>query len=79
MPSLTIKNIPRETYKALKRNAESHHRSLNSEIINCLEKSVKSRVRDTETLIQEMRTLRRKIRLQVTESDLKKFKNEGRS
>ena len=37
MPALTIKNIPNEIYIQLKRNADLHRRSLNSEVIVCLE------------------------------------------
>ncbi len=37
MPALTVKNIPQHLYDKLKLVAESHHRSLNSEIVHCLE------------------------------------------
>lgn len=38
MPTtLTLKNIPDDVYDRLKRAAESHRRSLNSEAIVCLE------------------------------------------
>lgn len=38
MPTtLTLKNIPDELYGRLKQAAEVHHRSLNSEVIVCLE------------------------------------------
>lgn len=37
MPALTVKNIPQDLYEQLKIVAESHHRSLNSEIVHCLE------------------------------------------
>jgi len=38
MPTtLTLKNIPDAVYEKLKRSAESHRRSLNSEAIVCLE------------------------------------------
>lgn len=38
MPTtLTLKNIPDELYKRLKASAEAHRRSLNSEVIVCLE------------------------------------------
>ena len=33
MPSITVKNIPEKTYSILKKLAEEHHRSINSEII----------------------------------------------
>jgi plasmid stability protein len=35
--NLTLKNIPEEVYEQLKRSAELHRRSLNSEAIRCLE------------------------------------------
>lgn len=37
MPALTVKNIPEELYEKLKEVADKHHRSLNSEILHCLE------------------------------------------
>ena len=38
MPTtLTLKNIPDNVYERLKVSAETHHRSLNSEVIVCLE------------------------------------------
>lgn len=38
MPTtLTLKNIPDEVYEQLRRAAEAHRRSLNSEAIVCLE------------------------------------------
>jgi plasmid stability protein len=38
MPTnLTLKNVPDEVYERLKRSAEEHRRSLNSEAIVCLE------------------------------------------
>ena len=38
MPTtLTLKNIPDEVYSQLKATAELHHRSINSEVIHCLE------------------------------------------
>ncbi len=35
--TLTLKNIPDEVYARLKRSAEAHRRSMNSEAIVCLE------------------------------------------
>jgi antitoxin FitA len=37
MPSITVKNIPDGLYKQLKLRAVAHHRSINSEIIVCIE------------------------------------------
>ena len=37
MPALTVKNIPEDLYEKLKMVAHSHRRSLNNELIHCLE------------------------------------------
>ncbi len=37
MASITVKNIPQELYEKLKITASLNHRSLNNEMINCLE------------------------------------------
>lgn len=36
--TITLKNIPHEIYDSLKRAADAHHRSINSEAIACLER-----------------------------------------
>jgi len=40
MPSITVKNIPDDLYKRLKLRAAANHRSINSEIIVCIEQVV---------------------------------------
>ncbi len=40
MPAITVKNIPDPIYENLKLAAQAHHRSINSEIIACLEKEL---------------------------------------
>jgi len=36
--TITLKNIPDHIYESLKQAAEAHHRSINSEVISCLER-----------------------------------------
>ncbi len=40
--NLSLKNVPDEVYERLKARAECHHRSMNGEIIDMLERSIKS-------------------------------------
>ena len=40
MPSFTVKNIPDDLYRLIKTAAEEHRRSVNSEIIVCLERAL---------------------------------------
>ena len=60
MPTLTIKNIPEDLYAQLKRRAEIHRRSLNSEVIFCLEQALRSRRMSPEDYIHRARRLRAK-------------------
>jgi len=38
--TITLKNIPDDIYARLKEAADAHHRSLNSEVIACLERTL---------------------------------------
>ena len=42
MPTLTIKRLPDELYHQLKARTEANRRSLNSEILVCLERAVRA-------------------------------------
>lgn len=49
--TITLKNIPDHIYASLRQAAETHHRSINSEAIACLEKVLlPSRVSNEEHL-----------------------------
>ncbi|MDQ2867384.1 MAG: Arc family DNA-binding protein [Verrucomicrobiota bacterium] len=36
MPTITLKDIPRDLHRALRKRAKEHHRSLNKEVITTL-------------------------------------------
>jgi plasmid stability protein len=80
MATLTIKNIPDAVYEQLKQRAARHRRSINSEIIVCLEKVLgSSRPVDPATFLTSLRTLRESLSsVFVTEEDLRAAKEEGR-
>jgi len=48
MPTVTVKNIPDNLYDYLKQTASLNHRSVNSEIIVCLERTLRSQKISTE-------------------------------
>ena len=79
MPTLTIKNIPRELHKRLKEGAAEHRRSINSEVIACLERSLMSRPPDPEKFLARVREARERVAdetgIFVTEKDLRQAKN----
>jgi antitoxin FitA len=79
MATLTIKNVPVKLHRRLKQSAAEHRRSLNSEVISCLERVLISRRIDPEEFLTRARVLRdRTPRLHVTEEDLRRAKDEGR-
>ena len=40
MPSITVKSIPDELYERIKQSAAEHRRSINKEVIICLERHI---------------------------------------
>ena len=79
MPTLTIKNIPPELYKKLKARAHEHRRSLNGEVIYCLEQVLRSTRLDPQAFLARARELRGlAANTYVTDEDLAKMKAEGR-
>jgi antitoxin FitA len=79
MATLTIKNIPDELYRQLKKTAEQHRRSLNREVIVCLERSLQNSRSDVGSLLLRVRELRTKsLRPLLNDKRLTAAKNIGR-
>jgi len=58
MPTITVKNVPTDLYERLKQSAEANRRSINSEVIVCIERAVRSRKIHSEALLARARKLR---------------------
>lgn len=79
MPALTIKNIPDDLYDKLKKTALSHHRSLNSEIIHCLETVLVPQKMDVSERLKRAQKLRAQIPDgAITSADIDDAINQGR-
>lgn len=65
--SITLKNIPDAIYQPIERAAKRHHRSMNSEIIACLEQALAPRPVDLETRLSEARRLREQFTVDSAE------------
>ncbi len=81
MPTtLTLKNIPDAVYDRLKRSAETHRRSMNSEAIVCLEAVLlPNKITPTERLARA-RALRSALpQGKFRARDIDSMKREGRS
>lgn len=63
MPTLTIKGLPDPVYRRLKARADAHRRSLNGEIINCLEQAVGAVPFDARAWLAEARAFRAHVAL----------------
>ena len=80
MPAITLKNIPDSLYTQLKNAANIHHRSLNSEIIYCVESTLGTHKINVSEHIEIARKLRTKTtQYNITDQKLNNFKNEGRA
>ena len=79
MPTLTIKNIPDDLYVKLKRHAQLNRRSINSEVIFCIEQAISSRKVQPEEYLARARQLREKTaRYPITDDEFNAAKSEGR-
>jgi len=82
MATLTIKNVPRKLHQRLKLNAAAHRRSMNSEVIACLEETLADKRPDPEKFLAEVREARERIAresgLFVTDEFLREARNWGR-
>jgi len=80
MPSLTVKNIPDNVYQRLKLLAEANRRSLNSEIIACIEQAIRSQAIDPEQILASARRIREKTADDmIHDNEFNRYKNAGRS
>ncbi|MGM0665188.1 MAG: FitA-like ribbon-helix-helix domain-containing protein [Thermodesulfobacteriota bacterium] len=79
MANVTVKNIPDELYERLKSVAEINRRSINSEIIMCIENTVISRRISLEEVLGTARRLRRLTAGHpISAEEFNKAKAEGR-
>ncbi|MCB9500287.1 MAG: Arc family DNA-binding protein, partial [Deferribacteres bacterium] len=66
----TVKNIPDPLYKKLKENARINNRSINDEIIVCLENSLCCHEISPKKFLQDVRKLRETIKAPLLTDDI---------
>jgi antitoxin FitA len=80
MPTLTIKGLPDPVYERLKAQADAHRRSLNGEIIICLERAVRASRIDPAAWLAEARAFQQSINIQpLTDRELRAARQVGRA
>lgn len=78
MTTLTIKNVPEGLYRRLKERAAVHRRSINSEVLVCLELVLRRSPMAEDELLAELKTLREQAGVYVTDDALRRAVEEGR-
>jgi plasmid stability protein len=79
MATVTVKNIPDELYERLKTVAEINRRSINSEIIVCIENAVASRRINPDEVLENARRLRQLTAgHRISDEEFNQAKTEGR-
>jgi len=79
MPALTIKNIPDDLYEELKHVAKQHHRSINSEVIVCLKRTLLPKKVSPNDMLNSIQALRSQITPNIIiEEDIDQAINKGR-
>jgi len=77
--SITLKNVPAELHRELKKRAEEHHRSLNREILATLKNATSGTIRlDPAKLEESVRRARSLFRRPITARQIDRWKREGR-
>jgi antitoxin FitA len=79
MATITLKNIPDDLYDRLKLVAQTHHRSINSELINCLETILKTEKITPEARLTRLRSIRPRLDPDAVSADaIQQAIDEGR-
>lgn len=75
---VTIKNIPPKLYEKLKARAAAHHRSVNCEVISCLDEVLNPQ--RVEKMLAKIKDLHSRVSHAppLTDEFLRKAKEEGR-
>jgi plasmid stability protein len=79
MATITVKNIPDDFYDRLKAVAEINRRSINREIIVCIEHAVTSRRINRDEMLENARRLRQlTVGRPISDEEFNQAKSEGR-
>lgn len=79
MATVTFKNIPDDLYEKLKQAANAHHRSVNSELIYCLEQIFKPTAVPAAEIAEKALALRSRVAdRQLDTDEINAAINQGR-
>lgn len=78
MGTITLKNVPRHVHTEIKKRAEKNHRSINNEIITCLETILGLRADEADDIINRIDKVQKGMKFVLSDLDIQKAKTEGR-
>jgi len=79
MPTITLKGLPDALYERLKLQAAANRRSLNSEVLVCLEQAVASQGTDAVSMLARIGRMQETFDVQpFSEHELQAAKEHGR-
>jgi len=76
--NITIRDIPDDIYQRIKRRAELHHRSINSELIVSLKRSVKAYRKNPNQIIAKAKKLKQHAKGSLTMDEIQEAIDQGR-
>ena len=80
MPNVNVRNLPKDLHRRLKERAKRNHRSLNSELIACLQDAAMPRRTDPDEAAERLRALRTRFRgPPLTDEEIARLVAEGRA
>jgi plasmid stability protein len=78
MASITLKNVPADVHREVKKRAEEYHRSLNREIIATLKSATGRTIRiDPAKLEESVRRARSLFQRPITAREIDRWKRQG--
>ncbi|MBF0499823.1 MAG: Arc family DNA-binding protein [Candidatus Riflebacteria bacterium] len=78
MATILVKNVPDDIHLAIKDRAKRHFRSLNNEIIACLQDILFTRRIDPKVELERIRHLRKQVKGFLTDEILDEMIDRGR-
>lgn len=81
MPTtITLKGIPDDVYERLKVSATANHRSLNSEVIACIEAALMTRRASASDHLAAIRAVRSRLpKAAFSHAEIDRLKRQGRA
>lgn len=78
MATITLKNVPPNVHIGIKKRAERHHRSVNSEIVYCLERILGLAEDEVEEILAKVEIAHKGIKTTLNQREIRDAINEGR-